>query len=50
MELFLNVPYAEKNEAKTLGAKWNAKIKKWYIDTPLRRLYKIFEMDFKGNR
>lgn len=31
--MFLNVPYAEKNEAKSLGAKWNPQIKKWYIDT-----------------
>lgn len=32
MKLYLNVPYAEKDEAKALGAKWNAKVKKWYID------------------
>lgn len=34
MATFLNVPYSEKNEAKTLGAKWDPKIKKWYIDIP----------------
>jgi len=33
MGLFLNVPYAEKNEAKALGAKWNAKVKKWYAES-----------------
>lgn len=33
MGLYLNVPYGEKDEAKSLGAKWNAKVKKWYIDT-----------------
>ena len=27
MSLFLNVPYAEKDEAKALGAKWNPTIK-----------------------
>lgn len=32
VRLYLNVPYAEKDEAKALGAKWNAKIKKWYIE------------------
>lgn len=32
MRLFLNVPYSEKDEAKALGAKWNAKVKKWYVD------------------
>lgn len=30
--LFLNVPYAEKNEAKELGAKWNVEKKKWYVE------------------
>ena len=29
--LILNIPYKEKDEAKTLGAKWNSNIKKWYI-------------------
>ena len=33
MKLYLNVPYKEKDEAKSLGAKWNAKLKKWYVDT-----------------
>lgn len=33
MILCLNVPYKEKDEAKSLGAKWNARMKKWYIDT-----------------
>ena len=32
MRLYLNVPYSEKDEAKALGAKWNAKAKKWYTD------------------
>lgn len=32
MRLYLNVPYREKDEAKALGAKWDAKVKKWYID------------------
>ncbi|MCE3263042.1 MAG: hypothetical protein K0R43_2121 [Pseudoduganella sp.] len=27
----LNVPYAEKDEAKSLGAKWDATRKKWYV-------------------
>ena len=27
---YLNVPFAEKDEAKSLGAKWNPTIKKWY--------------------
>jgi len=27
---YLNVPYAQKDEAKALGAKWDASKKKWY--------------------
>jgi len=27
---YLNVPYAEKDAAKALGAKWDAGKKKWY--------------------
>lgn len=26
----LNVPFAEKDEAKSLGARWDSKKKKWY--------------------
>lgn len=32
MKILLNVPYAEKDLAKGKGAKWNASIKKWYVD------------------
>lgn len=31
MALLLNVAYAEKEEAKKLGARWNAELKKWYV-------------------
>ena len=30
-EIYLNVPYKEKDEAKQLGAKWDTSKKKWYI-------------------
>jgi ribonuclease HI len=30
-KVYLNVPFACKEEAKTLGAKWDAGKKKWYI-------------------
>lgn len=29
--MFLKVPYAEKEKAKALGARWNAERKAWYI-------------------
>lgn len=32
MSLILNVPYAEKDEVKSLGAKWNPLLKKWYVE------------------
>ena len=33
MSLLLNVPYAEKDEAKKLGARWNPELKKWYVES-----------------
>lgn len=32
MSLLLNIPYAEKDEAKSLGARWNPNVKKWYVE------------------
>jgi hypothetical protein len=29
--LIIDVPYAEKDQAKALGAKWNPEAKKWFI-------------------
>lgn len=29
--MILKVPYAEKDEAKALGARWNAQRKAWYV-------------------
>ncbi|NNG23395.1 DUF5710 domain-containing protein [Telluria aromaticivorans] len=29
--LFLTVPYAEKDEAKALGARWNPTKRRWYV-------------------
>lgn len=31
MTIFLTVPFAEKDQAKSLGARWNAEKKKWYV-------------------
>lgn len=31
MITFLNVPYAEKDEARALGARWNPGRKRWYV-------------------
>jgi len=30
-KIYLNVPFAQKDEAKALGARWDAIQKKWYI-------------------
>ena len=32
---YLNVPYAEKDSAKALGARWDASNKKWYAPDSL---------------
>jgi len=32
-KIYLNVPFAEKDEAKALGARWDAVKKKWYATT-----------------
>ena len=41
MSLIIDVPYAEKDEAKSLGAKWNSNLKKWYVEE--RKNYYKFE-------
>jgi hypothetical protein len=35
MRLDLKVPFAEKDQAKKLGARWDAARKRWYIDDRL---------------
>lgn len=40
MSLLLNVPFSEKDQAKSLGAKWNPEIKRWYASD--RTKYKQF--------
>lgn len=30
-KIYLAVPYAQKDEAKSLGARWDATQKKWYV-------------------
>lgn len=36
MPKFLMVPFADKNRAQNLGAKWNAGVKQWYIPDELQ--------------
>lgn len=35
--LYLAVPYAEKNEAKKLGAKWDKELKQWYAPAQIEQ-------------
>ena len=42
MRIYLNVPYSEKEEAKSLGARWNPTIKKWYINSTTDELPREF--------
>jgi hypothetical protein len=34
-KIYLNVPYAEKDAAKAVGARWDAAAKKWYATANL---------------
>lgn len=34
-KIYLNVPYKDKDNAKSLGARWDSKKKKWYISSSL---------------
>lgn len=43
--VYLNVPYAKKEHAKSLGAKWDPKKKKWYsmkVNNRLEDLVKVY--------
>lgn len=46
--LLLNVPYAEKDEAKALGARWNPKEKSWMAPGNTYSEYKKFSKWFDG--
>ena len=41
---YLNVPYADKEKAKSLGSKWDPKKKKWYYEGNDDNLIKLQEM------
>lgn len=30
-QVLLDVPFAEKDDAKALGAKWDPRLRKWYV-------------------
>ena len=46
-KIYLNVPYEEKDEAKKMGAKWDTKKKRWFIDHKNR--YKVQMMGRWGS-
>jgi hypothetical protein len=51
--LYLDVPFAEKEEAKRLGARWDAAAKKWYApsaDTPAAKAFRPCAADVAGER
>ena len=40
-KFYLSCPYAEKDEAKSLGARWDADERKWYVPNDVdRNLFK----------
>lgn len=40
---YLDCPYAKKDEAKALGAKWDAGVKKWYATGPKEEIVEKFK-------
>jgi len=46
---YLACPYAEKNEAKQLGARWDVDARKWYVPNDVdRNLFKKWWPNLKG--
>lgn len=45
---FLEVPFREKDEAKLLGARWDAASKKWYVPTELSEQLELFKKWLPG--
>lgn len=48
-KVYLEVPYAEKEHAKRLGARWDPALKKWYYEGPVSN-YVQFARWIAGNR
>ena len=40
-KIYMNVPYAQKEEAKALGAKWDANVKKWFYEGEVKNFPKF---------
>ncbi len=40
-QVYLNVPYEQKDEAKALGARWDKEVKKWYFDGAIKDIAKF---------
>lgn len=51
-KIYLDVPYAQKDQAKALGARWDAIVKKWYVpagkDTTLFVNWQTGTIDLKS--
>ena len=43
-KVYLNVPFAKKDEAKKMGARWDAERKKWYVNTNTKNKDILMEM------
>jgi hypothetical protein len=40
-KIYMNVPFSEKDSAKSLGALWDAGVKKWYFEGPVKEISKF---------
>jgi hypothetical protein len=46
-KIYLNVPYTEKEEAKSLGARWDKESKRWHVESCNKNLVKMNEWRIK---
>jgi len=56
MRIDLNVPYSEKDEARKLGARWDAKRQLWYLEEAvnlgdfLKWMSSLHQMAYRASR
>ena len=48
-KIYLNVPYKEKDFAKSMGALWDTQIKKWYFQGPIKKNSKFGKWIAEGH-
>ena len=47
MKYYIECPFYEKDEAKSLGARWDPEERKWYYTDPSKKYLGLDEKDLK---